>query len=140
MTTNTAPVVIVACSAAKASHAAPAADLYQGSLFAMNLAAARAESDRVFILSARHGLVPADRVLDPYDTTLGAADAITTTTLAAQLDALDTPEAWFFGPGAYARLAALAGEQAGVSVHHVNEADQGVGYMRRTARIVARPI
>lgn len=140
MTNNAAPVVIVACSAAKAPHAAPAADLYQGSLFAMNLAAARAESDRVFILSARHGLVPADRVLDPYDTTLGAADAITTTTLAAQLDAIDAPEAWFFGPGGYARLAALAGEQVGVSVHHVNEADQGVGYMRRTARIVARPI
>lgn len=136
---QTAPLMIVACSAAKADHPAPAADLYRGSLFTMNLAAARAESPRVMILSAKHGLVPAEQVVAPYDTTLGDVDAITARDLAAQFDALpsDTLEAWFFGPGAYARMAAAAGEAVGVSVHHVNEADAGVGYMRRTARVVA---
>ncbi len=72
------PVVIISCTDAKADQAAPAADLYQGRNFGHSLAAALAETDqdadRVFILSARHGLVRLDQVLAPYDETLATTD------------------------------------------------------------------
>ena len=62
-----APVVLLGCGAAKRSSASPAWDLYVGNLYRARLAYARELGGPHFILSGLLGLVPADRVIDPYD-------------------------------------------------------------------------
>jgi len=60
-------VGLVACGKEKAAAAAPARELYTGSLFRAALADAIATNDVVFVVSAKHGLVELDRVIEPYD-------------------------------------------------------------------------
>jgi len=75
--TNTAKV-IVPCGGAKVDHATSARDLYTGSAFREVLAAAvkLVGEGNVLILSALHGLLDLDEVVDPYDVKMGQADAI----------------------------------------------------------------
>lgn len=70
----TAPtrVALVACSAAKLTHPAPARDLYTSTLFRKASTYAEASCARWYILSAKHGLVHPNTVLAPYDVTLSA--------------------------------------------------------------------
>jgi len=74
----TPPVVIISCGALKLPHPAPAAELYVGQHFRAQLTAARALTPdaRVFILSARYGLVRLADVIAPYDLTIGQPGAI----------------------------------------------------------------
>lgn len=70
-------IVLVACGKSKAASARPARELYTGNLFRAARAeaearVARGEASAWFILSARHGLVEAGAVLQPYDQQLGA--------------------------------------------------------------------
>lgn len=58
---------LVACSASKLDRAAPARDLYTSALFRKALAYAEIAAERVWILSALHGAVELDRVIEPYD-------------------------------------------------------------------------
>lgn len=61
-------VGIIPCSKKKLAAPAPAYLLYSASpSFTKLLAAAQASCDKVFILSGRHGLLPADKVLAPYE-------------------------------------------------------------------------
>lgn len=60
----------IACSRRKLAHAAPAAELYIGDLFCRSLAYARARGLTPFVLSARHGLIAIDQVIEPYDEAL----------------------------------------------------------------------
>lgn len=69
-------LLILACSASKAAHAAPAIELYQGPLYRILRGAWRDGAEvAVWILSAAHGLIPGDRVLQPYDRRLTASRA-----------------------------------------------------------------
>lgn len=64
-------VALVACSASKLDHRAPARELYSRSdLFTKALAWGEAFADQALILSAEHGLVELDQELDPYNTRL----------------------------------------------------------------------
>lgn len=63
-------VALVGCAAAKLPHPAPARDLYTSQLFRKASTYAEATSDRWFILSALHGLVDPDRIVEPYDVRL----------------------------------------------------------------------
>ena len=55
---------------------ARARDLYQSALFEKSLAyGERLRPDAMFILSAKHGLLPVDRVIAPYDETLNTKGA-----------------------------------------------------------------
>ena len=65
-----ADVAFVACSKSKADHTRPAATLYTSPLYRKSLLHALTNSKRVFILSAKHGVVPLDRRLEPYEKTL----------------------------------------------------------------------
>lgn len=72
-------IALIACSAAKQSVPMPAADLYTGSLFRLSRAwvERRIASGAIAdwgILSARHGLVAPDMVLEPYDVKLRDVD------------------------------------------------------------------
>lgn len=62
---------LVGCASAKLSRPAPARELYTSSLFRKASEYAERECDRWFILSAKHGLVDPDQVLEPYDVKLG---------------------------------------------------------------------
>lgn len=64
-------VALIGCSASKLPHAAPAVQLYTGQLFRKSLAYAKQQGCVIRILSAKHGLVHPDTVLQPYNVTLG---------------------------------------------------------------------
>lgn len=63
-------IAVLGCSATKRHGSAPAKDLYTGPVFVLARAYAELVADRFFILSAKHGLVAADRELGPYDAKL----------------------------------------------------------------------
>jgi hypothetical protein len=62
-------ITLVSCAAGKCESAAPAAQLYRSDWFTKAKAYAQAQGPW-FILSAKHGLVHPDQVIEPYDTTL----------------------------------------------------------------------
>jgi hypothetical protein len=64
-------IVLIACCKSKLAHSAPAESLYTSTLFKFSLAYARTlHPDAIYILSAKHGLVPLDQQLEPYEQTL----------------------------------------------------------------------
>ncbi|MFE8599822.1 DUF6884 domain-containing protein [Archangium violaceum] len=65
-----ARVALVACGKTKRATAAPAGELYTGALVRMALEYARRTCEQVFILSAKHGVLALDTVVEPYDETL----------------------------------------------------------------------
>lgn len=60
----------VACSKTKSTLKLPAAALYTSPLFRKSLLAAIDTCEKVYILSAKHGLLGLDDVIEPYDVTL----------------------------------------------------------------------
>ena len=70
-----AKTAFVACSKAKRSQPCKARDLYLGTLFKKSFAYASANYPNVYILSALHGVVHPDTVLEPYDQTLNQMSA-----------------------------------------------------------------
>jgi len=67
-------VGLVSCTKRKLDHAAPARELYATSaLFSGARCYVERTCDRWFVLSAKHGLVRPEQVLEPYDQTLNDA-------------------------------------------------------------------
>lgn len=68
--------VLIGCSKRKLASevAVPVSELYQGDLFRAQLAYARqvlrVDDQRIFVMSAEHGLVSLDALLQPYNVTL----------------------------------------------------------------------
>ena len=58
---------LVGCGARKLARAAPARELYTGTLFRLASAYAERVCDEWYVLSALFGLVHPDKVLEPYD-------------------------------------------------------------------------
>ncbi|MEM8515189.1 hypothetical protein RCH14_004549 [Massilia sp. MP_M2] len=70
------PLVMMACSATKASARAPAFDLYQGVMYKTFRACVKPLArPEVVILSAMHGFVQADAILAPYEQRMTKARA-----------------------------------------------------------------
>ncbi|MFA9430755.1 DUF6884 domain-containing protein [Egicoccus sp. AB-alg2] len=69
-------VGLVGCVKSKLNRAPSAADLYTSPLFSGRRAAAERHCDRWFVLSALHGLVHPDQVLEPYDHTLNDVSVV----------------------------------------------------------------
>lgn len=64
-------IVLISCASKKLDHNAKAKDLYISPLFKFNLQyAISLKPDRIFILSAKYGLVGLDQELEPYNLTL----------------------------------------------------------------------
>lgn len=68
-------VGLVGCAAAKLKRPAPARDLYTSQLFRKSVAYVEPRVDRWFVLSALHGTVHPDTVLEPYNLKLGTKQA-----------------------------------------------------------------
>lgn len=65
-----ARIGFVACSKTKGDRPMAAAALYQSALFRKSLLAALDACDRVYILSAKHGVISCGEIIEPYDVTL----------------------------------------------------------------------
>lgn len=62
---------LIACAAKKLNRPAPARDLYTSPLFRLHYAYAQRKLKVVpYILSAKHGVVAASDIIEPYDQTL----------------------------------------------------------------------
>jgi len=88
-------VILIGCTKEKLSHAAPARDLYTGRVFRASVAYAEAKGEPWAVLSALHGVVLPDAVIEPYDVTLAdrpRAERLSWAGLVAeQLDELGAP-------------------------------------------------
>ncbi|MBI3941717.1 MAG: hypothetical protein HY326_01785 [Chloroflexi bacterium] len=69
-------IILIACASEKLPYKAKAADLYTSPLFEKSLQyARRLKPDHIFILSAKHGLLDLDQVIEPYNLTLNTMPA-----------------------------------------------------------------
>jgi cytoplasmic iron level regulating protein YaaA (DUF328/UPF0246 family) len=80
--------VIIPCGGAKLETPANARDLYIGSMYRDQLATALTMTtpENIRILSAKHGLIALDTIVEPYDLKMGQKGSVTSETLAGQLD------------------------------------------------------
>lgn len=143
---------VIPCSAAKLDHAAPARDLYTGTMFRHTLAnvermAAVDNAEglgpaRVLILSARYGLIDLDTVIEPYEQRMDQPGSITADDLADQALTLGIDwGAQVYGvlPRVYLARLDSALRQLDVYVQDVYEGCSGIGEQRRVNSIVGRP-
>ena len=66
-----ARIVLISCVSQKLNHASKAKDMYISTLFRGCLAYAHSlNPDRVYILSAKYGLLDLEREIEPYELTL----------------------------------------------------------------------
>jgi hypothetical protein len=64
-------IVLISCASKKLLEPAKAKDLYVSTLFKLNLKyAEKFNPDEIYILSAKHGLLPLEQEIEPYDQTL----------------------------------------------------------------------
>lgn len=64
-------IVIISCVSQKLPHRAKAKDLYVSTLFHLNLKYANSLSpDKIYVLSAKHGLLDLEKEVEPYEQTL----------------------------------------------------------------------
>lgn len=70
-------IVLISCVSSKVANRAKAKDLYVSPLFKYNLRYAHTlNPDKIFILSAKYGLVDLEQELDPYNQTLNTMKSI----------------------------------------------------------------
>lgn len=143
---------VIACGGEKLDRPAPARELYTGQMFRHTLdnALRSAELDReggrdarVLILSAQHGLVKLDEVLEPYDLRMDAPGSVTAERLAEQAAALGIDfgdEVYGLLPRPYLARLDEALRTLDVFVQDVYEACGGIGEQRGTNRRVGQPV
>ncbi|MFJ2922876.1 DUF6884 domain-containing protein [Streptomyces sp. NPDC087307] len=124
------PVVVIPCSGPKLSHPAPAGELYTGSLHTharRTADALTAHGGTVLVLSALHGLLPLDQVIEPYDHTWDDAGSVTVEELHAQAAELGLTGAdvVLLTPSRYTQRAAAVWPQARTPLAHL-----GIGRQR----------
>jgi hypothetical protein len=126
---------IVSCGATKAAEPTEARHLYTSSTFRGALAAAEAQCDQVFIISALHGLISPDEIIEPYDVKMGDPGSITIEEIAAQARIFEGTDIYAFTPAAYFEIIDEAFRQHDIFVTPVFEATQGIGDQRKVTRI-----
>jgi hypothetical protein len=87
-------IIVIACSGKKATHPCAVKDLYQGQHFKMCLKWARSvvTDENIRVLSAKHGLLKLDDVIEPYDQKRFSHEPI-----------VISGEVWFLGSTRYFR-------------------------------------
>lgn len=65
-------VALLGCSKTKATQTCGAQHMYRSQLFRASLRYALATCDRWFVLSAKHGLLAPNAIIEPYDETLAS--------------------------------------------------------------------
>ena len=135
--TMTKKFVIIPCGGAKLKTPANAGDIYIGSMFRDQLATALTMTtpENIRILSAKHGLIALDTIVEPYDLKMGQKGSVTSATLADQLAAmLPKNETYIIDallPKAYA--AALEDATADHIENHFH-GTAGIGYQKQVLK------
>ena len=66
-----AKIVLISCVSKKLSHKSKAQELYISPLFRKNIQYAKSlNPDKIFILSAKYGLIKLEEEIEPYNKTL----------------------------------------------------------------------
>ena len=143
---------VIPCGAAKLDHPAPARDLYVGQHFrhALTNVQRLATLDdaegrgpaRLLILSARHGLIDPDTVLEPYEQRIDAPGAITTAQLTDQARALGIDwgsQVYAVLPKPYLARLDTALRELDVYIQDIYEGAASIGEQRRVLSIIGRP-
>ncbi|WP_105974684.1 DUF6884 domain-containing protein [Streptomyces geranii] len=135
------PIVVIPCSGAKLDHPAEAGKLYVGKLHqhARRTAdALTAQGGTVLVMSALHGFLPLDRVIEPYDHTWDDEGSITVEELrdqAAEMGLTATADVVLLTPGKYTQRAAAVWPAALTPLAHL-----GIGRQRgRLTALRERP-
>ncbi|OGW54659.1 MAG: hypothetical protein A2Y81_03620 [Nitrospirae bacterium RBG_13_43_8] len=64
-------IVLISCVSQKKSHKSRVRDLYTSTLFKLNLKyAENLKPDKIYVLSAKYGLLSLDETIEPYNQTL----------------------------------------------------------------------
>lgn len=63
-------ITFVACAKKKSNKKCKAEKMYISTLYEYSMKYAKEHSDIIYILSAKHGLLPLDKIIDPYNETL----------------------------------------------------------------------
>jgi hypothetical protein len=113
---ETCRIGLVACASQKLLRPAPARELYVSQLFKKASAYAELTCDRWYILSAKHGLLRPDEVIEPYDIRLGANHKTSPSTYLWAARVQEQMAAEFAGL-ANVKIVALAGEQYRTALH-----------------------
>lgn len=66
-------IALISCSKTKTKKAGKAKDVYIGKLFKGYYYLAKRECDKIYILSAKYGLLEENDIIDPYNQTLKGA-------------------------------------------------------------------
>lgn len=131
--------MIIPCGASKAPYARPAGNLYTGGYHRMTQRAAKAltTNANIRIISALHGLLNLEQVIDPYELRLGQPGSVTADFLIAQADTqglLSHPDVVILGGRNYSRLAQFVWPDARTPL----AGTRGIGEQQhRLARIAA---
>lgn len=137
--THEDPLVIIPCGASKAPYARPAGNLYTGGYHRMTQRAAKAltTNANIRIISALHGLLNLEQVIDPYELRLGQPGSVTADCLIAQADTqglLSHPDVVILGGRNYSRIAQFVWPDARTPL----AGTRGIGEQQhRLARIAA---
>ncbi|MFG2176967.1 DUF6884 domain-containing protein [Streptomyces niveus] len=124
------PVVVIPCSGTKLTEAAEAGRLYTGSLHVharRTADALTAHGGTILVLSAAHGFLPLDQVIEPYDHTWDDAGSVTVEELrdqAAELG-LTGADVILLTPGRYTGRALAVWPHARTPLAHL-----GIGRQR----------
>lgn len=65
-------VALLGCGKSKAARTCPASEMYRSALFRSSLRWAIQNCDRWFILSAKHGLLAPETIIEPYELSLAS--------------------------------------------------------------------
>ncbi|EQA6233041.1 DUF6884 domain-containing protein [Enterobacter hormaechei] len=132
-------LIIMACSATKGSAAAPAMELYKGVMYSTFRANVPATHPAIVILSAKHGFIEADRVIEPYEQRMTEARADEMIANLPDLDSIRWPAGvhsiLLAGGKAYQRVMRAAIKRRielglldnGIIIEHTSG---GIGYQR----------
>lgn len=110
-------VIIIGCSKSKKGKRSKAMDLYDGTLWKTFRKNTKGKY-RVFALSAKYGLIPADKVISDYDSLLGrdVTDEQLEKKVAKQLKKYRLGKPYVFASKRYAKVL----KDAGLSIRFVS--------------------
>ena len=133
----TTKFVIIPCGGAKQEAPAPARDLYIGSMYRDQLATALTMTtpENIRILSAKHGLISLDTIVEPYDLKMGQKTSVTSEVVAAQLKTfLPTKTPYIIDALLPKKYAAVLEEATGDIIENHFHGTAGIGYQKQVLK------
>jgi hypothetical protein len=121
------PIVIVSCGSKKSKRPSRAEDMYTGAFFRvqLNYAKSLVPSDCIYILSAKHGFIPLDKVISPYNVKMGDPSSVKIETLkiqASELNILDSKKVICIGGSLYTDICKVIWSDCICPLSHVEGA------------------